>query len=396
MGRNVIALGLTSLFTDISSEMVITVLPIYLVLHLGFSPLQFGMIDGLYHGVTTLVRLASGLLADRWARYKDMALVGYALSAVCKLGLAATGPGMWPVLTGIVVADRIGKGIRTAPRDALISLSTPPEHLALGFGVHRAFDSAGAMLGPLVALGILAALPGRFDLVFVWSFSIAVIGVGVLLLLVQNARSPRVSDPVPAVDAAPASSRYGYEFVALAVAATALSVATISDAFLYLLIQRQVSFSTGLFPLLFVGSAAAYFVFAIPAGRLADRVGRRNSLLAGYVLLAVAYALITRPGLDMIGVVVSLLLLGAYYALTDGVLMALVSNTCRAEQRATAMAVVGTLTSGGRFVASIAFGALWTWYGEAFAVKVFIVALAGAVALAGLILSIAVREGRIR
>ncbi|HEV3485036.1 MAG TPA: MFS transporter, partial [Vicinamibacterales bacterium] len=290
--------------------------------------------------------------------------------------------------TGIVVADRIGKGVRTAPRDALISLSTPPEHLALGFGVHRAFDSAGAMLGPLVALGILAALPGRFDVVFVWSFSIALIGVGVLAFLVENARSSDAATVRPPEPRSTSSTRYGRGFVALATAATALSLTTISDAFLYLLIQRDLNLNTGLFPLLFVGSAAAYFVFAIPAGRLADRVGRPITLLAGYALLAAAYLLVLRPGLDMTGLVGCLLLLGGYYALTDGVLMALVSNACAPQQRAGAMALVGTLTSGGRFVASIGFGALWTWYGAPTAVTVFLVGLAAAVALAGIILTV--------
>jgi MFS family permease len=387
VGRTVVALGLTSMFTDISSEMVTTILPIYLVLHLGFSPLQFGIVDGLYHGVTTLVRLLSGVVADRWTRYKEVALLGYAVSAICKLGLAISGTGAWSVLTGIVVADRVGKGVRTAPRDALISLSTPPEDLALGFGVHRALDSVGAMLGPLVALGILAALPGRFDVVFVWSFSIALIGVGVLLVLVENARPSDAPKVVAHGVPTECGSRYGYGFVGLAVAATALSLTTISDAFLYLLIQRQMNFSTGLFPLLFVGSAAAYFVFAIPAGRLADRVGRRGTLLGGYALLAGAYLLTMAPALDLPGVVACLLLLGGYYAMTDGVLMALVSQACAPERRASAMALVGSLTSGSRFLGSIAFGALWTWYGERTAITVFLLGQAAAVVFAGIILT---------
>src|SRR5688572_8298999 len=138
VGRNVVALGVTSLLTDVSSEMVSTVLPIYLVLHLGLTPLQFGVVDGLYYGITTVVRLISGLTADRWRRHKEVALVGYGVSALCKIGMIFSGAA-WPLLAGIVTIDRVGKGVRTAPRDALISLSTPPENLALGFGVHRAF-----------------------------------------------------------------------------------------------------------------------------------------------------------------------------------------------------------------------------------------------------------------
>src|SRR6266850_3688491 len=125
VGRTVIALGCTSLLTDVSSEMVSTVLPIYLVLHLGLTPLQFGFIDGIYQGVTALVRLIGGLAADRWHRHKEIAAAGYGISAFCKIGMIAAGAA-WPVLASIVAVDRMGKGVRTAPRDALISLSTAP------------------------------------------------------------------------------------------------------------------------------------------------------------------------------------------------------------------------------------------------------------------------------
>jgi len=126
VSRNVIGLGFTSLFTDISSEMVSAVLPIYLVLFLRLSPLQFGLVDGLYQGIGALVKIAFGFAADRLARHKEVAFVGYALSAACKIGLLAVGSAVG-LLAAVVIADRTGKGIRTAPRDALISLSSPRE-----------------------------------------------------------------------------------------------------------------------------------------------------------------------------------------------------------------------------------------------------------------------------
>src|SRR5918911_2663138 len=156
VSQNVVSLGLTSLFTDISSEMVSTVLPLYLVFFLRFTPLQFGMLDGLYQGGAALIRLVGGLAADRSQRYKEVAGLGYGLSALSKVGLllgAAGGPGL---LAGALFVDRTGKGIRTAPRDALISLSSRPEQLGTSFAVHRALDTCGAMLGPLVAFGLLA------------------------------------------------------------------------------------------------------------------------------------------------------------------------------------------------------------------------------------------------
>src|SRR5262247_3371149 len=150
------ALGLTSFLTDISSEMVNSVLPVYLVLHLHLSPLQYGTIDGVYNGLAvTLVSLAAGLTADRTKRHKEVALAGYEFSAVCKLLLLAAG-GVWGWLIVITGLDRIGKGIRTAPRDAMISLNTPPRLMASAFAVHRALDAGGSLLGPLVAFILLA------------------------------------------------------------------------------------------------------------------------------------------------------------------------------------------------------------------------------------------------
>ena len=198
------ALGFTSLFTDVSSEMVATVLPVYLVLYLGLTPFQFGIVDGLYHGVTALLRLASGVAVDRTGRSKEIALAGYGASAASRLGMLAAGAS-WPLIAGVVAFDRAAKGARAVPRDVLISLSSRPDGLATAFGVHRALDSAGAMLGPLVALAILGALPNAFDVVFVASFSVAVVGLGVLMLFVTNAEPSTASAPVAvAPPAAPA------------------------------------------------------------------------------------------------------------------------------------------------------------------------------------------------
>src|SRR5262247_2760208 len=183
------ALGLTSLLTDISSEIVNSVLPVYLVLHLHLSPLQYGAIDGVYNGLAVvLVSLATGVIADRARRHKQVALAGYGLSAFCKLLLLAAG-GAWGYLVAIVGLDRIGKGIRTAPRDALISLSTPPKLMATAFAVHRALDAGGALLGPIVAFALLAQLPGAFDVLWLTSFLVAILGVASLWLFVPRPKA---------------------------------------------------------------------------------------------------------------------------------------------------------------------------------------------------------------
>src|SRR3954453_5915420 len=190
IGGTVLLLGACSLLTDISSEMVSAILPLYLVQVLGFSPLQYGFIDGLYQGASAFVRLGAGFLGDRLRRHKVIAAAGYGLSAVCKLGLALIG-GAWAGLSALILLDRTGKGIRTAPRDAMISLTAPKRELGFAFGVHRAMDTAGAMIGPLVAFALLAAAPNAFHSLFLISFFIAVLGFLVIAMLV---RQPRESE----------------------------------------------------------------------------------------------------------------------------------------------------------------------------------------------------------
>src|SRR4051812_38211149 len=222
--RNVVMLGLVSLLTDVSSEMVATVLPLYLVFSLGASPLVFGAIDGTYRGAAALVQVASGFASDRWRRPKEVAGLGYGLSAVGKVALVAAGSSIGGV-GAIVAFDRVGKGIRTAPRDALISLSSAKESLATSFGVHRAMDSVGAMLGPLIAFAILFLAPARFDAVFVVSTLFAVLGVAVLVLTVQGKprRAPREGAP-PSFRAALGLLK-NRSFAPLLAAAAGLSIA---------------------------------------------------------------------------------------------------------------------------------------------------------------------------
>lgn len=370
VSRNVVGLGFTSLFTDISSEMVSAVLPMYLVLFLRLSPLQFGLVDGLYQGVGALVKLAFGFVANRLSRHKEVALLGYGVSAICKVGLLAVGSA-WGLLAAVVIADRTGKGIRTAPRDALISLSSEPSQLGLAFGVHRALDTLGAMIGPLIAFGLLAMLPNAFDAVFVASLSFALIGLGVLGLFVENRASLVPGERKPSLRAALDLMRDG-KLQVVTIAGSLLGLATISDAFLYLGLQQRLNFSSGLLPLLYVVTSLIYFVLAVPFGRLADRYGRARVFMLGYASLVIVYALLLLPTIGTAELLVALALFGAYYAATDGVLMALASPILPAALRTSGMALLTTATSITRLVASVAFGALWTFAGVETAVVVYL------------------------
>jgi MFS family permease len=385
--RTVVLLGLTSLFTDISSEMVVTVLPLYLVFVGGFTPLAFGVIDGLYNGAAALVGLASGFIGDRWRRHKEVATIGYGLSAVCKLLLATVGTAL-SAIGATVLIDRVGKGIRTAPRDAMISLSTPERQLGAAFGVHRALDTTGAMIGPLLAFGLLALAPLAFDSIFLVSFCIALVGLGILVLFVKPGAAARDAAPGPRAAslggalALLAIPRYR----ALLIAGGALSLATASDAFVFLALQRKLDLGTSLFPLLFVGSATTYMLLAVPMGRLADRFGRGRVLVGGYALLIAVYAALLLPLGGWLLLASALGLLGAYYAATDGVLMALGSTIVPEEVRGSGLALVGTVVNVARLVASVAFGALWTLWGIQFAIACFAAALVAATALAATLL----------
>ncbi|MCX5206348.1 MFS transporter [Streptomyces sp. NBC_00237] len=379
----VIALGAVSLVTDVSSEMVTAVLPLYLVLGLGLSPLQFGFLDGLFNGATALVRLLGGRLADRGGRHKRVAGAGYLLSALSRLGLLLAG-GAAGGIAAALAADRLGKGIRTAPRDALISLSSPPETLGRSFGVHRAMDTTGALLGPLVAFAVLWATADAYDAVFVVSFCVGLLGVLLLLLYVPDSVSGPVGAPrVPVSRPAKAQHKPLRDpaFRRILYAAALLGAATIGDAFLYLLLQRGLDLSPTLFPLLPLGAAAGYLLLAVPVGRIADRTGRRLPFLLGHAALLGAYAVLLAP-VSWASLAAVLALLGVFYAATDGVLMALAGPVLPAHGRASGFAVLQTGQALARLVGAAGFGAAWTFWGQGPALWVAGLALAGALVAA--------------
>jgi MFS family permease len=337
--------------------------------------------------VTALLRMVSGVVADKVRRHKEVAAAGYALSAAGKVALVVAGTAALPVI-GAVILDRVGKGIRTAPRDALISHSAPPTHLGEAFGVHRALDTAGALLGPVLAFMLLALVPGRFDTIFVTSLAAAIVGLAILLLFVQNCVAGTGPGEVAVVSTRAALGLLRRAcFRALVTAGALLSAATASDSFIYLTFQRRSDLDTRFFPLFYVGTALVYLLLAVPAGRAADRHGRRRMFIGGYVPLLAAYVLMLIPNPGIVELLGCLILLGAYYAATDGILMALASEMLPRPLLATGMSILTTATALMRFAAAIAFGALWSWGGPELAVAVFAVSLGMALVAAGVLVS---------
>ena len=406
VAQTVILLGLVSLATDISSESAGAVLPLYLTAGLGLSPLTYGLVDGLYSAASVVVRYLGGWLADRLDRPKQVALAGYTLSALARTVLVWT-PGA-AVVAGVLGVDRLGKGLRTAPRDVLIAPASDPVSLGRSFGVHRALDTTGAMFGPLLAFLALWAVPEDYRLVFVISLAAAVVGVALLALLVpdlQPAREARAAEPGTreadesgdAVAGAPCEALVDVPrptgrmlaepgFARLVGAAGLLGLLTLSDAFIYLVLQDRFDLAALWFPLLFVGTNLAYLALAVPFGRIADRLGRARVMVLGHLFLVGAYVCASGPVGSVVVGAGCLLLLGAFYASTDGVLAAAAASVVRPEVRGSAIATAQSAVALARLVAAVVFGWTWTLVGPGRAAGLMAAVLAVVVPVAWLIL----------
>lgn len=357
VATTVVLLGVVSLLTDISSEMVTAVLPLYMTAELGLSLLAYGVVDGLYQGVSALVRIFGGYLNDRTSRPKWVAVFGYGISALSRIALIPAHS--FAAITGVITADRLGKGFRTAPRDALIADASEESMLGRAFGVHRTLDTIGAALGPLVAFGLLLLVPSGYSSVFVASFAFGLLGVTVLVLFVPDLRTSGGGLAAKRLFVELASPRLRKPLLA----AGLLGLFTVSDGFLYLSLQHSGDFAARWFPLMYVGTNIVYLTLAIPLGRLSDRVGRAKVFLGGHAALLVVYLIAGGSSGGLIATLIALGLLGAYYAATDGVLPALISKRVPAAARGSGIAAAQTVVVLARFAVSLAFAGLWQTMG---------------------------------
>lgn len=365
VSSTVITLGIVSMLTDISSESVAAILPLYITGVLGLSTIAFGFLDGIYQGVSAVARIAAGYTSDRVEQPKWVAFSGYALAAVARIGLLfATG---FTAVMAVITADRIGKGIRTAPRDSLITATSRPDNLGTSFGVHRMLDNIGAAVGPLIAFLILLVIPDGYQTVFAVSLAFAVIGVAILAFVVPNVRTrarARADEKAGRTDAAP-KRRFDWGVVTkgpmrrVLAAAGILGLLTIGDGFVYLVLQSRSDFAAQWFPLLYVGTNVAFLAFAVPLGRLADRVGRAKVFVWGHVGLLAAYVVAALPIADIAATILCLVFLGTFYAATDGVLSALAAQLTTPETHATGIGAAQTVVAVSRFFSAVGFGFLW-------------------------------------
>ncbi|MGH6894938.1 MAG: MFS transporter [Geminicoccaceae bacterium] len=357
--RGIWALGFVSLFMDVSSELIHSLLPVFLVTALGASALSVGVIEGVAEATAALVKLVSGRLSDHIGRRKPLALVGYGLATVAK-PLFPLADSVALVFTARFV-DRIGKGIRVAPRDALVGDLAPPDLRGACYGLRQSLDTVGAFLGPLLAIVLMILLADDIRAVFWIAIVPALLAVVVLTLAVEE---PQAQRPRPsaerALDLAPARAM-GSAFWWLIAAASVLMLARFSEAFLILRAQGE-GLALAWVPVVLVVMNLAYAGSAYPAGALSDRVGRRQVLLTGIVVLIVADVVLARAG-DPVTVLVGVALFGLHMGLTQGLVAALVADAVPAARRGTAFGIFNMVASFAILAASVIAGGLWDAYG---------------------------------
>jgi MFS family permease len=361
--RNVWALSITSFLTDISSEMLFNLLPLFLANVLGVGTAVVGLIEGVAETTASLLKVYSGALSDRLGRRKTLTVLGYGLSTLAKpfLYFAST----WGWVLGVRFSDRVGKGVRTAPRDALLAGSIPPDRRGLAFGLHRAADTAGAFTGlGIAALIIWATQAGSaqltrqtFQIVVLASVIPAALGVLVLALGAREIASPTDETAAPRLTLSGLDRR----FRAFLVVVVLFTLGNSADAFIILRAQER-----GLSVLQVMGMLltfnAVYTLLSIPAGSLSDRVGRRRVLLAGWLLYGLVYLgfAAARSGVQiwlLYGVY------GVYYAFTEGTARALVADLVPQAQRGTAYGLFHAGVGLAALPASLVAGVLWQGLG---------------------------------
>jgi MFS family permease len=375
--RNVVALGLVSLFTDISSEMLVYVIPLFLANVLLAPAAVIGLIEGVAESTASILKLVSGAVSDRIGRRRLLVGIGYGTSVAAKtLYLVAT---VWPVVLLGRVGDRLGKGIRTSPRDALIADSTAPENRGVAYGFHRAMDTTGAFAGVLVAAAVIWAMEGdatrltgdAFRVLVLLALVPGLLAVATIVIGVRDVRREGIPADASAVPAAPAEGalrrvvgstsewrRFPAPFWLFMLANALFTLGNSSDAFLAL---RSQNLGLTLLALLLtiVAFNATNAIVAWPAGALSDRIGRRALVASAWLIYAACYA-----GFAMATSAVWVLPLwvayGTYYALSEGVGKALVADLAPSELRATGFGIFNAVQGAMILPASVIAGVLWS------------------------------------
>jgi len=357
--RGIWALGLVSMFMDISSELVHSLLPVFMVSVLGASMLTVGLVEGIAEATAAVTKVFSGAISDYLGRRKLLAVLGYGLAALTKP--------IFPLATSVTwvfaarFLDRVGKGIRGAPRDALVADIAPRELRGAAYGLRQALDSVGAFLGPLAAVALMALLANDLKAVL-WVAAVpAVVAVAILVTAVHEpARARSAAEgraPLTVADARRLPLRYWF----IVLAGAAFTLARFSEAFLVLRAQ-ELGLALGLIPLVLVVMNVIYAAVAYPAGVAADRMSARMLLAMGLAVL-VAADLALAAAASSAGALAGAALWGVHMGLTQGLLAKLVADSAPARLLGTAFGIFNLVAGGATLLASVIAGALWSAYG---------------------------------
>ncbi len=369
LSGNVLALSLVSLLNDTSSEIIYPLLPTFLALTLGASPFFIGLIEGFAESVASFLKLFSGYLSDKFDRRKLPVFIGYSLASLTRplLAFATT----WQYVLFVRVTDRVGKGIRGAPRDAILANSVPPEKRGLAFGFNRAADHLGAVFGPVAAfllLYFLAANPDEptaqdYRQVFLFASVPVALGLFVIVFFVKESPKTKLPEDFEPPKIKLSLKEFDGNFKRFLVVIALFTLSNSTDAFL-LLRAEQSGIPVAVLPLLWMFLHFSKVIFSLIGGDLSDRIGRKKMIFAGWILYAFVYA-----GFAFVEsawqVWTLFLIYGAYFGLTEGAEKALVADLVEPEKRGTAFGFYNLAFSITVFPASLIFGLLWTKFGAA-------------------------------
>jgi len=354
-------LGFVSLLMDISSEMVHSLLPLFMVGTLGASALVVGLIEGLAEATALIVKVFSGVLSDWWGKRKGLAVFGYALGALTK-PLFALAPGIGTVLAARLL-DRVGKGVRGAPRDALVADIAPPEMRGAAFGLRQSLDTVGAFLGPLLAVGLMLLWANDFRAVFWVAVVPGLLAVGLLMAGVREPDRPtglRRSNPIRRDNLRRLGSTYWWVVGLGAV----FTLARFSEAFLVLRAEQS-GVPLALVPLVMVAMNGVYAASAYPFGRLSDRMDHRTLLALGLAVL-IAADLVLAANAHWTTLLAGVALWGLHMGMTQGLLATMVADTAPADLRGTAFGFFNLVSGVALLLSSAIAGLLWDQLGAAF------------------------------
>jgi len=353
-------LGFVSLFIDISSEIIHSLLPVFLIVVLGTDVQVVGLLEGIAEATALVTRVFSGALSDWLGRRKVLAVIGYGLGALSK-PLFAVAPNIEVIFTARFI-DRIGKGIRGAPRDALVADVTSPQQRGSAYGLRQSLDSVGSFAGPLAAIALMLVTGDAFRIVFWVACLPGILGVLILFLWVPEVKS-RHRKPFSLPFSRTNLARMGKRYWLTLLLGGIFTLARFSEAFL-LLKSAGVGLATSMIPMVLVVMNVSYSLTAYPAGILSDRIGRKGLMALGVGILICADLLLAATG-SLLWMFVGSACWGVHLGLTQGMLSALVADSTPAKLRGTAFGIFGLVTGLSTLLASVSAGWLWQHYGPA-------------------------------